>query len=191
MTAELLGARGPVLKTEGNLNNQYGLPLTLLRLEPRHAAAVLELGMSAAGEIRALTTLAEPDVATITRIAPVHLEFFASLDAIAGREGRDPGGPAPRRDRRAERRRPAPAPRRRALRGPHGVVRRDRRFDVSAERWRGTAFGMRFDLRIAGRSLDVALPLAGPHFVENFLAAAAAAHVLGVRPRRSRRPRSG
>ena len=59
---------------------------------------------------------------------------------------------------------------------------RDRRFDVSAERWRGTAFGMRFDLRVDGRRVDVALPLAGPHFVENFLAAAAAAHVLGVAP---------
>jgi len=182
MTAELLGARGPVLKTEGNLNNQYGLPLTLLRLEPRHTAAVLELGMSAAGEIRALTTLAEPDVATITRIAPVHLEFFPSLDAIADAkaeilEGLRPGGTAvlngddPRLRRIGER-----------FTGRTVWFGRDRSFDVSAERWRGTAFGMRFDLRVAGRSLDVALPLAGPHFVENFLAAAAAAHVLGIPP---------
>src|SRR5262249_62047176 len=71
MTAALLAPLGPVLKTEGNLNNQYGLPLTLLRLDSRHRAAVLELGMSAPGEIRALTALAEPDVAVITRIAPV------------------------------------------------------------------------------------------------------------------------
>ena len=63
MTAELLGTRGPVLKTEGNLNNQYGLPLTLLRLTDEHSAAVLELGMSAAGELRALAAVAEPDVA--------------------------------------------------------------------------------------------------------------------------------
>ncbi|HZO08898.1 MAG TPA: UDP-N-acetylmuramoyl-tripeptide--D-alanyl-D-alanine ligase, partial [Myxococcota bacterium] len=182
MTAELLGARGPVLKTEGNLNNQYGLPLTLLRLEPRHTAAVLELGMSAAGEIRALTTLAEPDVAVITRIAPVHLEFFASLDAIADAkaeilEGLRPAGTAvlngddPHLRRVGER-----------FAGRTVWFGRDRSFDVSAERWRGTAFGMRFDLRVAGRSLDVALPLAGPHFVENFLAAAAAAHVLGISP---------
>jgi len=182
MTAELLGARGPVLKTEGNLNNQYGLPLTLLRLEPRHTAAVLELGMSAAGEIRALTTLAEPDVAVITRIAPVHLEFFASLDAIADAkaeilEGLRPGGTAvlngddPHLRRVGER-----------FAGRTVWFGRDRSFDVSAERWRGTAFGMRFDLRVAGRSLDVALPLAGPHFVESFLAAAAAAHVLGIPP---------
>jgi UDP-N-acetylmuramoyl-tripeptide--D-alanyl-D-alanine ligase len=182
MTAELLAARGPVLKTEGNLNNQYGLPLTLLRLTDEHAAAVVELGMSAAGEIRALSAVAEPDVATITRIAPVHLEFLASTDAIADAkgeilEGLKPGGSAvlngddPRVRRIGER-----------FAGRVVWFGRDRRFDVSAERWRGTAFGMRFDLRIAGRTLDVALPLAGPHFAENFLAAAAAAHALGIAP---------
>jgi UDP-N-acetylmuramoyl-tripeptide--D-alanyl-D-alanine ligase len=182
MTGALLAGLGPVLKTEGNLNNQYGLPLTLLRLESRHRAAVLELGMSAAGEIRALASLAEPDVAVITRIAPVHLEFFPSLDAIADAkaeilEGLRPGGTAvlngddPRQKRIGAR-----------FRGRTLWFGRDRRFEVSAERWRGTAFGMRFELRLAGRALDVALPLAGPHFVENFLAAAAAAHALGVAP---------
>src|SRR5260370_784720 len=55
MTAALLATRGPVLKTEGNLNNAYGLPLTLLRLRPEHTAAVLELGMSAPGELLALS----------------------------------------------------------------------------------------------------------------------------------------
>ncbi len=182
MTAALLAALGPVLKTEGNLNNQYGLPLTLLRLENRHRAAVLELGMSRAGEIRALAALAEPDVAVITRIAPVHLEFFASLDAIADAkaeilEGLGPGGTAvlngddPRQQRIGAR-----------FPGRTLWFGRDRRFDVSAERWRGSGFGMRFELRIAGRALDVSLPLAFPHFVENFLAAAAAAHALGIAP---------
>jgi UDP-N-acetylmuramoyl-tripeptide--D-alanyl-D-alanine ligase len=83
MTAALLATRGPVLKTEGNLNNQYGLPLSLLRLATEHTAAVLELGMSAAGELRALTGLARPDVAVITMVAHVHLEFFVSVEAIA------------------------------------------------------------------------------------------------------------
>jgi UDP-N-acetylmuramoyl-tripeptide--D-alanyl-D-alanine ligase len=180
MTAHLLSTRGPVLKTEGNLNNAYGLPLTLLRLAPEHTAAVVEMGMSAPGEIRALSTLAEPDVATITRIAPVHLEFFPSVDAIAEAkaeilEGLRAGGAAvlngddPRVRSIGER-----------FRGRVVWFGRDRRFDVSAESWRGTAFGMRFDLRVDGRVVDVALPLAGPHFVENFLAAAAAAHVLGL-----------
>src|SRR5207244_1259435 len=83
MTAALLQTRGPVLKTEANLNNQYGLPLMLLRLRPEHSAAVLELGMSAPGELRALAAIARPDVAVITMVAPVHLEFFDSVDAIA------------------------------------------------------------------------------------------------------------
>jgi UDP-N-acetylmuramoyl-tripeptide--D-alanyl-D-alanine ligase len=182
MTAHLLATKGPVLKTEGNLNNQYGLPLTLLRLRPEHTAAVIEMGMSAPGEIRALTALAEPDVATITKVGPAHLEFFPSLDAIAEAkaeilEGLSTRGTA-------------------VLNGDDQRVRRigarfggrvlwfgrERHFDVSAESWHGTALGMRFDMHIAGASVHVALPLAGPHFVSNFLAAAAAAHALGVAP---------
>ena len=182
MAARLLSARGPVLKTEGNLNNRYGLPLTLLRLEPGHRFAALELGMSAPGELRELTGIALPDVAVITNVAPVHLEFFASVDEIAAAkaeilEGLRPGGAAvlngddPRLRRVGE-----------ALRGEVVWFGRDRRFDVSAERWRGTVHGMRFDLRLGGRTVEIALPLPGPHFVTNFLAAAAAAHRLGVDP---------
>jgi UDP-N-acetylmuramoyl-tripeptide--D-alanyl-D-alanine ligase len=182
MTAGLLATRGPVLKSEGNLNNQYGLPLSLLRLRPYHTAAVLEMGMSAPGELRALSRLAEPDVATITRVAPVHLEFFPSIDAIAEAkaeilEGLRPGGAAVLN---------ADDPRVRAIgeRFSGRVVwfGRDRRHAVSAEAWRGTVFGMRFLLRVGGRAVEVALPLAGAHFVTSFLAAAAAAHVLGVAP---------
>jgi UDP-N-acetylmuramoyl-tripeptide--D-alanyl-D-alanine ligase len=182
MTAALLARRGPVLKTEGNLNNQYGLPLTLLRLRPEHRFAVLELGMSAAGELRALSAVARPDVAVITLVAPVHLEFFASVEAIAAAkaeilEGLVPGGVAvlngddPHLRRIGE-----------AHRGQVVWFGRDRAFQVSAENWRGTVHGMRFDLRLAGRSLGVALPLAGPHHLTNFLAAAAAAHQLGLTP---------
>ncbi len=182
MTAALLNTRGPVLKTEGNLNNQYGLPLTLLRLEERHTAAVLELGMSAPGELRALCGIAQPDVAVITRVAPVHLEFFASLEAIADAkaeilEGLAPGGVAVLNGGD-----PLVAARGKGRPGRVVWFGRDRRFEVSAENWRGNALGMRFDLVIDGRKHDVALPLAGLHFVENFLAAAATAWVLGMSP---------
>jgi UDP-N-acetylmuramoyl-tripeptide--D-alanyl-D-alanine ligase len=180
MTAAILEARGSVLKTEGNLNNQYGLPLTLLRLRPEHTAAVLELGMSAAGELRALTGVARPDVAVITNVAPVHLEFFASVDAIAAAkaeilEGLGPEGTAVLNGDDPRLRRIGAARRGRTL-----WFGRDRALDVSAEGWRGTAFGSRFDLRVGGRSADVALPLGGLHALSNFLAAAAAAHALGI-----------
>ncbi|PYQ05063.1 MAG: hypothetical protein DMF83_16545 [Acidobacteria bacterium] len=185
MTAALLATRGPVLKTEGNLNNQYGLPLSLLRLATEHTAAVLELGMSAAGELRALTGLARPDVAVITMVAPVHLEFFDSVEAIAAAkaeilEGLGADGAAVLN---------ADDPLVRAIgegrigkpyRGQRIWFGRDRRYDVSAENWRGTVHGMRFDLRLGRESVDVALPLPGPHFLSNFLAAAAVAHHLGI-----------
>jgi UDP-N-acetylmuramoyl-tripeptide--D-alanyl-D-alanine ligase len=166
------------------------------------------MGMSAPGEIRALSALAEPDVATITRVAPVHLEFFPSVDAIAEAkgeilEGLRPGGAAVLN---------GDDPRVRAIgerfRGKVVWFGRDRTCEVSAENERvdalpinepslgrsserapgatrasrGSGIGMRFLLRLGGQTVDVALPLAGPHFVTSFLAAAAAAHVLGVPP---------
>src|SRR3989441_3350259 len=81
--AALLGAKLRVLKSEGNLNNEYGLPLTLFRLEETHQAVVLEMGMSRRGELARLAEIARPDVGLVTRVSPAHLEFFASVDEIA------------------------------------------------------------------------------------------------------------
>jgi UDP-N-acetylmuramoyl-tripeptide--D-alanyl-D-alanine ligase len=81
--AALLGSKLRVLKSEGNLNNEYGLPLTLFRLEETHQAAVLEMGMSRRGELARLAAIAKPDVGVVTRVAPAHLEFFSSVDEIA------------------------------------------------------------------------------------------------------------
>jgi UDP-N-acetylmuramoyl-tripeptide--D-alanyl-D-alanine ligase len=82
-TAHVLAARWRVLKSEGNLNNHFGLPLQLLRLQPEHDLAVVELGMSHAGEIAALGRIAQPNVGVVTMVAPVHLEFFDSIAGIA------------------------------------------------------------------------------------------------------------
>jgi UDP-N-acetylmuramoyl-tripeptide--D-alanyl-D-alanine ligase len=80
--AQVLGAQCKVLKSAGNLNNGFGLPLQLLKLEREHEIAVIEMGMNHAGEIAALAKIAEPDWGVVTNVAPVHLEFFA--DGIAG-----------------------------------------------------------------------------------------------------------
>lgn len=81
--AALLAARFRVLKSEGNLNNEYGLPLTLFGLTDEHDVAVVEMGMSHRGEIARLAEIARPDVGVVTNVAPVHLEFFSSVDEIA------------------------------------------------------------------------------------------------------------
>jgi UDP-N-acetylmuramoyl-tripeptide--D-alanyl-D-alanine ligase len=74
--AQVLDARFHVLKSEGNLNNHFGLPLQLLKLEPEHDVAVIEMGMNHAGEIAALTRIAEPNWGVVSNVAPVHLEHF-------------------------------------------------------------------------------------------------------------------
>jgi UDP-N-acetylmuramoyl-tripeptide--D-alanyl-D-alanine ligase len=81
--AALLGSRLRILKSEGNFNNEYGLPLTLFKLDETHQAAVLEMGMSRRGELSRLAEIARPDVGVVTRVAPAHLEFFPSVEEIA------------------------------------------------------------------------------------------------------------
>src|SRR5690349_15837100 len=81
--AHVLASKSRVLKSEGNFNNHFGLPLMILKLEPEHDEAVIEMGMSHAGEIRALAKIARPEIGVVTNVAPVHLEFFDSVAGIA------------------------------------------------------------------------------------------------------------
>jgi len=81
--AHVLSSHYKVLKSEGNLNNHFGLPLMLLKLQPEHEIAVIEMGMSHAGEIAALAKIAQPETGVVTVVAPVHLEFFDSIAGIA------------------------------------------------------------------------------------------------------------
>jgi UDP-N-acetylmuramoyl-tripeptide--D-alanyl-D-alanine ligase len=81
--AHVLACRFRVLKSEGNFNNHFGLPLMLLKLEAEHDVAVIEMGMSHAGEIAALAKIAQPGIGVVSNVAPVHLEFFNSVADIA------------------------------------------------------------------------------------------------------------
>jgi UDP-N-acetylmuramoyl-tripeptide--D-alanyl-D-alanine ligase len=83
LAAAVLATRHPTLRTEGNLNNHWGVPLTLLRLRPEHRSAVVELASNHPGEIAALSALARPDAGLITNAGSAHLEFFGSRQAIA------------------------------------------------------------------------------------------------------------
>src|SRR5206468_891538 len=76
------GTRWQVLKPTASFNNQWGLPLTLLRLVPEHEALVLELGTNRPGEIAYLTELARPTFGVVTNVAAVHTEFLGSLDGV-------------------------------------------------------------------------------------------------------------
>lgn len=88
LIATLLAPRFSVHKSPGNLNNDYGVPLALLALEPGHEVAVMELAMSAPREIARLARIAAPQIGVVTNVAPVHLEFFDSVESI-GRAKRE------------------------------------------------------------------------------------------------------
>jgi UDP-N-acetylmuramoyl-tripeptide--D-alanyl-D-alanine ligase len=180
--AALLGAKFRVLKSEGNLNNEYGLPLTLLRLEPEDKAAVVELGMSHRGELRRLAEIAEPEVGVVTRVAPVHLEFFSSIDEIAlakrelieGLTGQDRVAVLNADDPRVARF--AEVARGRVLTfgcSPAAQFRAEKIQDHGAA-------GSEFEFVGPGERVRLTLALPGRHSVENALAALAAASVWGL-----------
>ena len=87
MIGAILGVHGPVLKTRGNLNNDLGVPLTLIELQSEHRYAVIEMGANHAGEIAYVAGLAKPDVGLITNAGAAHLEGFGSREGVARAKG--------------------------------------------------------------------------------------------------------
>ncbi len=87
MVASILSGMGEVLATRGNLNNEIGVPQTLLQLEPKHDYAVIEMGAGKAGDIAYLMQFVEPTISVLTNAMPVHIEFFGSLEAIGQTKG--------------------------------------------------------------------------------------------------------
>jgi UDP-N-acetylmuramoyl-tripeptide--D-alanyl-D-alanine ligase len=191
LIAAVLEQRYCVLKSQANLNNQYGVPLTLLGLDHRHEVCVVEMGMSGPGEIALLADIAAPETGVITNVAAVHLQFFDSVDSIA----------------RAKRELIE------HLRTPRAAVLNydDERVRGFAEGFEGQVItfgfqegagcravnvratdhfeqgpGMNFDLQM-GRCLEsFSLPLPGRHNVENALAAIATAGLFGISPQEMR-----
>jgi UDP-N-acetylmuramoyl-tripeptide--D-alanyl-D-alanine ligase len=181
--AHVLASRFRVLKSEANFNNHFGLPLMLLKLEPGHDVAVIEMGMSHAGEIRALAKIAQPEIGVVTNVAPVHLEFFDSLAAIARAKyelieslpagstailnadddyvsqfGRDFHGKVVMYGTR-----------------PEADVRAENIVACGAE-------GSEFDVLVNGCREHTRLPLVGAHNILNALAAVAVAMERGLKP---------
>lgn len=183
MLGQALGALGTTAISQGNLNNHYGLPLSLARLPAAAAFGVVELGMNHAGEIRALTAMARPHVAIITAIAPAHIGFFDSVAGIADAKaeifaGLEPGGTAIlNRDDAWYQRLAAAATAAGAARllgfGCHPAA------DVRLTGWQGDADGSRVSARVLGRPVDYRLGQPGRHWVQNSLAVLAAIAGLG------------
>ena len=170
-----------VLATRGNLNNLYGLPLTLLELLPEHEVAVLEMGISTPGEMTELARIAQPDVMVMLNVAAVHLVHFDSVEAIAAAKGEalDVMGP---RGTFVYNRDDAQLVRLAAGFGgptlsfgldPSADVHADELEEDSADR-----IAARFSA--GGESVRLELPVPGRHNLLNALAAVAGARAVGV-----------
>ncbi|WP_326500745.1 UDP-N-acetylmuramoyl-tripeptide--D-alanyl-D-alanine ligase [Methylomicrobium sp. Wu6] len=185
MVAAVLAIDGEVLYTKGNLNNDIGVPLTLLRLAERHRYAVIEMGANHPGEIAYTAAYAEPDVAIITNAGPAHIEGFGSVEGVARAKGElftalKPNGVAiiNKDDAYFDYWQSVASPRRVISFGLHGdseVTATEIKTEIIDHQFR-TAFMLSSS---AGR-MPCRLQLAGTHNVVNALAAAAAGLALGL-----------
>ena len=181
---EAAGSGDAVLATEGNTNNQIGVPLNLLRLRPGHRCAVIEMGTNHFGEIEPLSRCARPRAAIVNSIAPCHLEAFRDLDGVAREkchifDGVPEDGSAilPYDTAGADILLRAAGPRRILRFGG------DPRADLQAIYRGGAMAESEFTLRFPdGRSFDIRWGLAGAHQALNAAGAAAVALSLGVAP---------
>ena len=177
-TAAVAGTRFVVNKTEGNLNNHIGLPLTILSARAGDEVCVWEMGMNQPGEMAGLAALAGPHVGIITNIGVAHIEFLGSREAIAREKGML--GEALSADGvlllpDADEFTPSLAARTKAR-----VVRVGAPDGLHAENLRPSAQGLDFDLVQGGERVAAHLPVTGEHMVRNALLAVAAGRELGL-----------
>jgi UDP-N-acetylmuramoyl-tripeptide--D-alanyl-D-alanine ligase len=183
MTAEVVAQKFSTLSTVGNYNNQIGVPLTLLRLMPEHAWAVIELGTNHPGEIARLAQICSPDIGVITNIGPAHLEGLDSLDGVMREKGQliehlRAGGKAVLNadDRRVYK--IATQTKKEVL-----LFGQSKNARIRATAVKEKAAGISFNLDLPKESLAVALKVSGQFMVTNALAAAAVGHLLGLSAR--------
>ncbi len=179
--AGVLAVRFRTLKSEGNENNEIGLPLTVLRLGAADEALVLEMGMYVEGEISDLVRIGRPRIGVVTAVQPVHLSRIGSIEAIEAEKGRLVEGlPASGTavlnadDLRVRRMEPRTAAR--VVRYGFGL---DADYGAEGVASAGAA-GMRFTLRTPAGRREVAIPGLGRHAVHNALAAAAVGAAAGL-----------
>jgi UDP-N-acetylmuramoyl-tripeptide--D-alanyl-D-alanine ligase len=169
-----------VSATEGNLNNELGLPLTVLSADPRTGVLVLEMGATHAGDIEHLCSIAPPEVGILTAISPVHLDSFGSLEGLAAAKG-ELALALPESGTLVA---PADAPERatgsgRTL-GRRINFAREGGADLVASEIEGREEGLRFVATVSGESVEVRSPVYGTHLVKPLLASLGGALALGL-----------
>lgn len=166
--------------TEGNLNNEIGLPLTVLAADPRTEILVLEMGATHAGDIQHLCAIAPPEVGVLTAISPVHLDSFGTLADLAAAKG-ELALALPESGAFVS---PAGAPEAATGTGRELARRltfgRDGEADIVATGIEGTEQGLRFVVTAEGTTAEVRSPVFGTHLVEPLLAAIGGALTLGL-----------
>jgi murE/murF fusion protein len=180
MTASILEQNRVVLKTEGNFNNLIGLPLTLLRLQPEHEIAVLEMGMNRPGEIADLTAIGAPDIACIINVQEAHLEGLGDIQGVAQAKNELFAGLTPEArvavnlDDAIVTSLAAKLQQEKITFGLHPDA-----FVCATDIKSQGANGMTFTLHVGRESREVTIRALGKHNVTNGLAAAALAHGAG------------
>ncbi|MGR9107457.1 MAG: UDP-N-acetylmuramoyl-tripeptide--D-alanyl-D-alanine ligase [Gammaproteobacteria bacterium] len=187
MLAAIFAVNGEVLYTRGNLNNDIGVPLTLLGLHEKHSRAVIEMGANHPGEIAYTAELALPDVAVITNAGSAHLEGFGSPEGVARAKGElvqglsDTGTAVLNADDPFFEFWKSLAGTRRVI--SFGLdAKAEVRADGLTMNWTAAGFSNRFRLLHGNSETPIDLRLAGRHNISNALAAAGAALALGIGP---------
>lgn len=180
MLASILRQGGRVLATRGNLNNELGVPLTLLELDADTEYAVIEMGASAIGEIAYSVRLAAPDVAAITNASGAHLEGFGGLEGVRRAKGEILEGLGPQGVAVLNREDPGFPQWLETMAGRQVLSFGWQDADFTARNWREEDGLSWFEMVTPAGVKDIRLPFSGRHNLANALAAAAMAHALGL-----------